>query len=329
VTYGWPDFDHVVVKGIAAADPRFLVKDSAGGLRCPLAGHDAEWLRWQQEDHTKGTVPHGTPALVFRVKPTYILDDRLANFIVGHDLIQAALDGDWRKAETHRLGHENSEDALTFNVFRSLQEAGHLAHVAEVVTGGPVASEPELFLWGRRINRDGSTEEWADLQEIRDRVEPKHRQQTKPDVCLHVRDWGWIFIEAKFDFGIKTAASAEKLRAWCELYPPQAGALFDLDRLADAKAGEFPEQLLRNMVFAELIRGEENAHVVALGRKKDKTPIAAWVSACLAPECTVSTSVMSWEQIYHSVPLAGATVRRLRDYLETKSHSLRPAFDLG
>jgi hypothetical protein len=78
------------------------------------------------------------------------------NVIVGQDLIQAALDGDWGKAETHRFGHENSEAALTFKFFRSLQEAGCLARVAEVVTCGSVAEEPELFLWGRRIRRDGS-----------------------------------------------------------------------------------------------------------------------------------------------------------------------------
>lgn len=60
----------------------------------------------------KGTISHGSPEVVFRVKPTYILTERLDNFIVGHDLVSAVINGDWDKAETHRLGHENSEDAL-------------------------------------------------------------------------------------------------------------------------------------------------------------------------------------------------------------------------
>ena len=34
--------------------------------------------------------------------------------------------GEWQKAETGRLGYENSEDAVSWNVFRSLQEAGQL-----------------------------------------------------------------------------------------------------------------------------------------------------------------------------------------------------------
>jgi hypothetical protein len=328
VAYGWRDFDQSVVRGIARADPRFLDKDPDGGMKCPLLGQEGDWLRWQDGNHARGTMPHGSPALVFRVKPTYILSDRLANFIVGHDLIEAALDGHWGKAETHRLGHENSEDALTFNVFRSLQEAGHLSRVAELVTGVTVAGEPELFLWGRRINPDGSTQRWRELQTLRDRVEPEHRQQTEPDVCLHLRGWGWIFIEAKFDFGIKTAANAKKLKAWCDLYPSHAPSLFDRERLATAVPRKFPEQLLRNMVFADLIRGGENAHVVALGRERDRTPIAAWVAACLADGCAVSTSVVSWEQVYRALLPTGTEVARLRDYLEAKSHSLRPAFNL-
>jgi hypothetical protein len=328
VSYSWRDFDQSLVRRIASADPRYLDKQSAGGMKCPLLGHEGEWLRWQGSDHVRGTVPHSSPELAFRVAPTYILSDRLANFIVGHELIQAALNGDWDKAETHRLGHENSEDALTFNVFRSLQECGHLARIAELVTGGAVAEPPELFLWGRRINRDGSTESWPELQAIRDRVEPEHGQQTEPDACMHVRDWGWIFIEAKFDFGIKTATSAEKLQAWCELYPSQAPTLFDREYLAAVAPTQFPEQLLRNVVFAELIRGGEEAHVVALGRELDRTPIAAWVAGCLADSCAVSTSVMAWEQIYRALPLAGSEIARLRDYFEAKSHSLRPAFNL-
>jgi hypothetical protein len=222
VSYGWRDFDQSAVGRIARADPEYVVKQPTGGMRCPLAGHDAEWLSWRNGEYAKGTVPHGDPEVVFRVTPTYILTDRLTNFIVGQDVIQAAIDGDWGKAETHRLGHENSEDALTFNVFRSLQEASCVQLVAELVTGRSLSKEPELFLWGRHINRDGSSEDWSELQAIRDRVEPGHGQQTEPDVCLHVRGWGWIFVEAKFDFGIKTAANTDKLEAWCKLYPPHA-----------------------------------------------------------------------------------------------------------
>jgi len=72
---------------------------------------------WAHGDYTKGTEPHGDPPVSFRVSPTYVLQDHLENFIVGRELVDT-LTG---KAETWRLGNENSEDALSFNVFRSLQ----------------------------------------------------------------------------------------------------------------------------------------------------------------------------------------------------------------
>src|SRR4051812_36168263 len=120
-------------------------------MTCPLVGH-GEWLTWQGATHKDGTVSHGSPPVVFRVSPTYILDECLDNFITGHDLVKAAIQGDWGKAETHRLGYENSEDAVSFNVFRSLQEAGELKRVAQLITRIPV-SEPDLYLWGRQIHQ--------------------------------------------------------------------------------------------------------------------------------------------------------------------------------
>src|SRR5687768_4075849 len=99
MSYGWPDFTEEVVDGIASGHPRHVVKRPDGGMRCPLVGHD-EWLEWQEGGYRRGTVPHGSPEAVFRVEPTYILTDRLANFIVGQDLISEAMAGSWGKAET-------------------------------------------------------------------------------------------------------------------------------------------------------------------------------------------------------------------------------------
>lgn len=327
MSYGWQDFDPEIVKAIAAARPECVVKKLGGGMACPLVGHD-EWLAWQDDDYTNGTVAHGKPPVSFRVSPTYILSEPLDNFIVGHDLVSEAIDGHWGKAETARLGHENSEDAVSFNVFRSLQEAEALHLVAQLVTGSPT-SEPDLYLWGRRIHLNGGSSPWPELRAARQKVEPDHQQQTEPDVCLHVPDWGWIFIEAKLAHGIKTSQSTAKMEAWLALYPAHAPTLFDLRRIAKVKHGNFPEQLLRNIVFADLVRGDnEPAHVVALGRKRDKTAISDWLSACLAAECTVSTSHLTWEEIYKALLSDSDGLSNLRGYFEQKSYSLRRAFDL-
>jgi len=51
------------------------------------------------------------------------------------------------KSESHRLGSENSEDALSWNVFRSLEEAGLLAAVAKLMTGEDHPQKSNLYLW--------------------------------------------------------------------------------------------------------------------------------------------------------------------------------------
>jgi hypothetical protein len=148
--------------------------------------------------------------------------------------------------------------------------------------------------------------------------------------CLPaVPDWGWIFIEAKFDLGIKTSENADKLAAWLALYPEHAPTLFDVDRISEVTHGEFPEQLLRNMVFADLLRDEgEESHVIALGREEDKTRIEQWLDACLASDCPVGAKRLTWEQIYRTLPPSSGDLAALRSYFENKSYSMRPAFNL-
>jgi len=59
--------------------------------------------------------------------------------------------GNPAKAETHRICHENSEDALTWNVFARLARARALAKVLSTLSTVSVGSEPELYLWGLRV----------------------------------------------------------------------------------------------------------------------------------------------------------------------------------
>lgn len=54
------------------------------------------------------------------------------------------MDGSSGKAEIHRLGNENSGDALTWNVFRSLQDAGLLHLLTPLLCDSREQTEPVL-----------------------------------------------------------------------------------------------------------------------------------------------------------------------------------------
>jgi hypothetical protein len=326
--YGWRDFDPEVVAGLVESHPEHVVRRRDGGMTCPLVEHEREWLHWQDGNYARGTVPHGDPEVAFRVSPTYILSDPRHNFIAGANLIEEILNGASGKAETFRLGHENSEDALTWNVFRSLQEAGFLHALTPLLCDCREPVEPTLYLWGRRV--DGSEiGPFEELAAARQGFEPTHRQQTEPDVVLRLPGWGWVFVEAKFGSPVTTARKAEKMEAWLRRYADRASGLIDLDGIADVglPPNKFPEQLLRNAVFASWVarRTGEEAHVVLLAREREMTPVEEWFDRCVAEDAGVTLSRLSWEEIYQALSDHEA-LGMLRAYLEGKSYGLRRAF---
>ena len=134
--------------------PGFSTGVRMAGSRCPLKGHYDDRLPWKERNYRKGSEPCGDPPASFRASPTYVLADPLDNFIAGRGLIKGAIDGDWGKAETWRLGNENSEDALTWNVLRSLQEAKLLSLAGRVLAGADVEAGARPVLLGS-AGRDG------------------------------------------------------------------------------------------------------------------------------------------------------------------------------
>src|SRR5262249_60453958 len=90
--------------------------------------------------------------------------------------------------------------ALTWNVFRSLQEAGCLRDVAGLITGQAIAEEPRLYLWGLCQSSD-TLEPWPLLVAARERFEsslPVERPLTEPDIALYLSGRYLIRIEANF-----------------------------------------------------------------------------------------------------------------------------------
>ncbi len=169
---GWSAFDPNVVAELQRAS-------GAPDAPWTLKGHHHR-IRWADVGYTKGAEYHGDPRLSFRVSPTYILEDHLENFIVGRDLVDQ-LSG---KAETWRLGNENSEDALSFNVFRSLQEAApRVGETARLLTG--IEGEPELIVWGHRLE-ETTAHPVDEIQTALDRLEGTSGQQTEPDIILRI-----------------------------------------------------------------------------------------------------------------------------------------------
>jgi hypothetical protein len=327
--FGWSDFDQEVVEGLAENDSRFINRRAGGWIASPLLGHYDNQLPWKDDNFKKGSVPVGDPPVSFRAAPTYVLERPLDNAIAGRGLITEAIAGRWGNPEATRFGNESSEAALSWNVFRSLQEAERLRIVANVLTGFEPAVEPELFYWGRRITLDAATV-WDQLAAMLDELEPGVTQHVAPDVCLHVPGFGWVVIEASFGPSSDAFDDAASVEEFLAGYGHACPGLFDDERVRTTRLRDVPPVLLRTLAIAHLLRADgERAAVIALVRESDTADLERRIDRCLAGSADVGFHRVTWESLYRALDPADPALAALRDYLENKSFGLRPAFALA
>ena len=83
---------------------------------------------------------------------TFVYTDPLRNVRFEHEFFKRHILHNKLKAETHRFGNENSEDALTWNVFAALARRRRLAALSRCLSQIDTNGEPELYLWGLRVS---------------------------------------------------------------------------------------------------------------------------------------------------------------------------------
>jgi len=335
---GWKDFDS------GRVDKNY---------RCPVWGcsENLEGVLYR-----KKTVPW-CPAHEIRLhshSPTFVYwnehdeDARLRNFIVRRDLVNLIAR---KKAESHRLGSEMSEDTLSGNVFVSLAEAGKLREVTKFLTGKDLRSTPQLYLWGFRIDDpDRKHELYEPLRRVRANLEPcaPRRSVTEPDIMLVAKGELVVCIEAKFGSGNTLADDSE----------PEEGKKKKkisrkelLDRCLGERTSErtrrivcaekigpvLHSQLFRNIVFASEMAGETDWHVVnlvrgtAARRSDNKHPSHAdptdEVRSYLHPDWQNCFTVEKWERLHAEVISGDRDLTRLDEYLHDKSAHFKRAFE--
>ena len=271
-------------------------------------------------------------------KPTYAYAEATENLIVARELFRQQVVGSPFKFESHRFGLERSEDALTWNVFRSLQDAGHLHHIARRITGDDCGHEPLLYLWGLCLSED-DFEPWHLLIKARERFEsnlPVERPLTEPDIALFLPGRYLILIEAKFtssntcyERGPRRSTSSLTLDELRDIYHDPTTQL--LDRRAASMADRIYYQLWRNMVFAEWMAREDHSKTQAfhvnLVRQGQDEASAEEFSRLVNLNFKDRFQQRTWEGLYREMKTL-ADLTQLRRYLETKTSGLRPAFRL-
>lgn len=326
--YGTEDLDsEVVVKKWVGRQP--------ARLRCYVRGCTEVLRRVTSDDPGEACPAHGIFLHYSRNKGTYKYSDARRNFIVDDDLVAERVKGHPFKYDA-RFEYENSEDALTWNVFRSLQHAGRLHEVARLITGQELRDEPHLYLWGLSLS-DDSLDPWPLLIEARGRFEsrlPVDRPLTEPDIALHLPGKYLVLIEAKFTSENPTyqdgSRKDEKSLTKTELIDIYQDSQVDLLDIEQARRARFIHyQLWRNLIFAGwmALAGGERAYLGNLTRKGREDDSCEAFAKLIKPGGTECFRHISWEDICR-VGAKEPSLATLRRYLETKTAYLSKAFTL-
>ena len=270
---------------------------------------------------------------------TFSYGDPTHNIIVDREIFGRRIIGHPDKYESGRIGSEKSEDALSWNVFRSFQRAGCLGTLAAKVFGLPADVEPELFLWGININ-DDSFSCWDLLKQARLRFEtnlPVKRPLTEPDIALHVPGQYLALIEAKFTsqngvyfFGRRETPESLTADELVSIYTDPCLQLLDVSKAM--RQPHIHYQLWRNMVFAEWMSmqgdGTSTAYHFNLVRAGHDKGSAEDFHSIVSEGFKDRFRQVTWEDIYKQAATEGPKLTRLCKYMQNKTTSLQKGFAL-
>jgi hypothetical protein len=251
------------------------------------------------------------------------------------------------KAETARISHETSEDALTWNVFSEMASNQRLSQVVAALTGRRIETEPELYLWGLKVALDNGSSEFQPLLRAREVFEPDiQRFMTEPDVILYVPGQLIVVIEAKFTSGNPLANTdstkdhegkkPDSIQGLLARYEPARLTSVELN-VAGASLPFFA-QLYRNLVFAIHMAEQLNVqwYVVNLVSKHQFADNCSqefadprhFFRSILPSEFEGRFRFESWESLYETCVKDGRELTSLKEYLTRKTAYARKALGL-
>ena len=275
---------------------------------------------------------------------TFVYTDPLRNIRFERDYFKRHILHNPLKAETHRFGYENSEDALTWNVFAALARRRRLSALSRSLFQVDTNDEPELYLWGLRVSLDDPVpkKQFDALCKAREVFESGIKKlHTEPDIMMYAPKRYLILVEAKFTSGNPIAKpSANDVPGE---KPKSREGILDRYRadqlppgsiLTPTKEAPLFSQLYRNLVFA--IRMAEKLNVqwrlVNLTSKQAyeemSDDLATFTNAVLPAESQQRFVRYTWEQLFHDHVEGKDDLQELATYLRYKSANRGRAFDI-
>lgn len=210
-----------------------------------------------------------------------------------------------RAAKLQKFSSSNSEDHVTWTIFRHLVETGGMGETARQLGMADAAQGPAVFLWGVPITPENSArrELIAELERLGERPE----RRSEPDVILDFNASGLVFIEVKLRSSNDTADADQ---AHWNRYVEGSDAFTDGKKARETGLYE----LTRNWRILYDLAGSRPATLVNLGPSdlsvgRNGERIASFESA-LATNRTRRFMKISWDEFLNAIPNKPVWLRR-------------------
>lgn len=265
----------------------------------------------------------------------------LRNIRFERDYFKDHILGNAAKAETHRICHETSEDALTWNVFSRLAGSGVFPTLLSTLTGLSLKNEPELYLWGLKVRlHDSSAPPMFPALKCARGIFEKGIAKflTEPDVMLFVPGQLLVLVEAKFTSGNTIASDSVTHDVTDEKPKSRKGVLGRYTStalppgalLAPSSSGPFYSQLYRNLVFAIYMANKLDVrwglvNLVCKGQFRQRRNRVEFrdptqcIHALLPGKSRGQFLLYSWEQLYTDNIAKAIELKDLAEYMYNKS----------
>jgi len=226
-----------------------------------------------------------------------------------------------------RFGNENSEDALTWNVFRAFERANSLNALASILTGSKLSQSFQTIYW--TANSQGKP--FIPFLDASKHYNEADERRSESDVILYDGTGeNLIIIEAKFgsgNFNNKYAKPGKERELRINRYSQG-------EKYLKAPAGEILTagwyQLMRNWLIGCYMQEQnpfKNFYLINLVRDGREENIEQEFGKFIKADKNRFFFRRTWEDIYRNLP-AGADFSLLKQYFENKTLSMQKAFNI-
>ena len=218
-----------------------------------------------------------------------------------------------------RMARDNSEDSLSWNVFRFLEKDQLLEKVMEATLGVPIKS-PEIIYWSYSQKDETG---WPALNDAREYFGEKLRRGSEPDIIIKTEN-ALFFIEAKLTASNKTApTNLDDAKKYEERDKDFYSQIFKSD-FNTVAVQEKKYELLRFWLLGNWIAKEKNLgfYLIDLVLEEKDQDIESTFGQLIKQDKNKRFIRITWEDIYEQILNHGTSLNdsnKIIEYFKNKT----------